>query len=292
MIKRIFFVFAAMGLGSLGCSAHVPEPTENNPAPTAGVAQIDEYRHTIAKSRFRVGQNSTWVTEGHSRKVSGSDGVFVEDSSNGHVMAILNAHSTARSVPSFGATLAEHNAEVRSYFVRSGLPEREIDRVDGSVVTSGTGRAIDGIRAELVGAQKVGFISTIRRAVDGIPVRDSIAVAAINKDGDVTMETVYWPSIDPAIVREAKALSAVINASNADDYLAKLPHADEDRAGEVVIRHTAFHVEEQPRTIATFERMEKVQNSWVLRRYDLSGRQLSWGQPDAKGALTTQPKQP
>lgn len=239
-----------------GCSAGAVEPTPadhsgaaitTRQASQVGGGVLAGYVHTSAKSKFALGSTEYSRSESGLTRTVGRFGAFATHPATGMVTAMSNADSPARGRPPLTGDVQAHNGAVRSYFVTAGLPIAQIESVREQVVMGGGGRDVgaDPSPGSLGGARLEGIFSTVfRRTPGGVPVVDSYAWARINVDGDVTMESVYWPELAESVVADADAFSAVLGDAGARaQFLARLAqHPREIREdysrGQLKVHHS------------------------------------------------------
>jgi hypothetical protein len=197
------------------------------------------YQHAASASHFALGAAPVVRAEQGMSKVVGTFGVFATVTATGMTLGISNANSPARGRPPLSTDGATHNAAVRSYFTQSGLAVSQIAAVTEQAAMQGGG-------AEGSTNQPPTFdyyYSTIsRQTPSGVAIQDSYAWARINADGEVVMESVFWPEIPASVIAEAEGLrTALGNATSRASFLAKIPQdpGGESARGRVVIRHTS-----------------------------------------------------
>ncbi|MDC0746044.1 hypothetical protein [Polyangium mundeleinium] len=192
----------------------------------------------IAMSLFSTGPAATSQLENGYQKVVGSEGVFATDSTNGAVLAIPNSGAHALSVGPYSISASEHNDRVRTYFVAAGIPADQIGSVSVHTMVERGGLVQDLIKPDAPQLKLVAYYSLLNRAVDGIPVADSVAWARFNAEDVVVSETVFWPEIPGQAVADAKKMALTLaDPSARAAFRAKLPVTDESE-GHVVIRHS------------------------------------------------------
>lgn len=197
------------------------------------------YVHALQRSRFSIGGQGASRVEHGMEKAVGDQGVFATLRS-GMTLGIPNADAAVRSKPPFPGGADAHNKAVRSYLVSAGIPADQILEVVPFAAMHSEGEVTKGLDGAVANAKLGYYFSVIRRQLDGIPVVDSLAWARLDADGDVVMESVYWPEIPEAVIAQARRAQAKLadHAVRAS-LLAKVPGADE---ASLVIHHTpGFH---------------------------------------------------
>jgi hypothetical protein len=159
---------------------------------------------------------------------------------------------------------------VRDYFVEGGLPKEQIAGISVTTVMEAHGSTSDTKREHRL----VGYNSILRRAIDGIPVRGSIAWARFNADDDVVAEELYWPEIPRRLVNEAQALEAARADGRA---AARLPVKLRERHVSVAIWHSSY-LDREFRADAGY--VVKGESNEHDRLFDVEGREISVPEPD------------
>jgi hypothetical protein len=202
-------------------------------------AALAGYQHQVRGSRFALGEVLETRSEYGYHKVVGAQGVFATDEVNGAVLAIPNAGAPILDVGPPKGTGEDHNARVVAYFKANGIAADQIGSVSAYPMLGRGGLATDLARPDAPAPKLIAYYSVLNRAVDGIPVADSVAWARINANGDVVSETVYWPEIPASVVAEARQLrDSLALPGQAAAFRARAAIGD-DSDGRVVIRHTA-----------------------------------------------------
>jgi hypothetical protein len=227
--RTLVVTLAALSAGQLGCAGDDPDLDPSDP-PGDGTSEVsgpatdgsvagEEFRHSLDRSRFKLGSVLRRARESGAEKTVGSEGVFAVDENNGAVLATPNAPpgpgkaSAAGTSPSFQALSTDeyvHNARVLKYFAAAGLPVREIGGMH--VTTTMEGRASKAqqvIRAE--DTQFVSYATHLERVLAGIPVVDSQAWATFDIHDNVLSEGVFWPAIPAEVVAKARALQKLVS---------------------------------------------------------------------------------
>jgi len=202
-------------------------------------------------------------------KIVGPEGVFATVATSGWAMAIPNSDAPSRFAGALTRSPETHNNTVREYFVGAGLPVAQIGTVNAHATmhTSST----DGDVTQPVFDS---YTSVITRAIDGIPVSDSFAVAEFNVNGDVVEESVYWPTLPTSVIDDARALrTKLANPSLHAAFIAGLPDRFAD--GQVMIRHSSGAVGVTFQTAASYDVHERVQGGlFRVRHFDLQAHEF------------------
>ena len=136
-------------------------------------------------------------------KTNGADGIFSVNIDDHAARAISHPGSPALQAGPYGSSLQEHNDHVLAYFVGCGIPRNQIASVNGSPEVETGGSPSNTTSSSL---KLVSDTSSLVRAVDGIPVVDSVAWARFNAKDHVVRETVYWPALPGQVLADAEAL--------------------------------------------------------------------------------------
>jgi len=210
-------------LATLGCSATPLSGGASTGSTTAAISScapgetLKGASYDVTKSRFAFG--STPVRDdanGFARWV-GKDGV-VAITASGWEIGGLNAGAPEGSLPNWSDDPAAFTAHVRAYLESFGIDDCQVGNA-----------GVDGGAAPTVG---------LARAVDGIPVGESIAFASIDDADQSTSEGFYWPTVPADVVTAARDLrDRLADPTALAAYKAKLPPAAQGD-GEVVIHHS------------------------------------------------------
>jgi hypothetical protein len=227
--------------------------------------------YDVSQSKFAFGSTPAAVDAGSLTRWTGSEGV-VAIFSDGSELASLDATSGASGLPGWSGDLA---AKVTSYYEGMGVPPCEIagtsetSSAGGGGSTAGVGSADGGgTYTVTAGQSSVG----LNRAIDGVPVVESMAWATFDVNGETTSEAFYWPEIPADVVSAARAFQDQL-AGGLVAFKAKLP-ADAQGDGRVVIHH---HVAGTPGAFQAVAVYDTVQIT-----SDFSGEELYFdasGQP-------------
>lgn len=232
-------LLGVMLAGACACTAAPPEPsggahtsTQSASALAPATAELPGYEHTLACTKFDLGANVRVYTERGYQKNNGTDGIFSVNLDNHAARAISHPSSPALQATPYGSSLDEHNQHVLDYFVGCGIARDQVASVDGGTVVSTQGPTT----SPLPKPHLVWYTSSLVRAVDGIPIVDSVAWARFNAKDQVVGETVYWPTIPSSVINDAKAFRAKLSdPSGLAAFQATLPTTN--KSGRVVIRH-------------------------------------------------------
>lgn len=176
------------------------------------VAEGARYNHSAERSRFDAGNNVRREVDGPYERIVGDRGVFLLDRITGATLAVPNARSDVpkgtpiSDVYPRGLTESpdEHNAEVRIYLLNAGVPEREVSGTHVTTTMAGGGPTNQGV--QMLRSQLLWYTTHLERSLAGVPVEGSYAFAALDNNGKVITEGVYWPPISESVVRRARDL--------------------------------------------------------------------------------------
>ncbi len=208
---------------------HPVSPPASGPGIAAG------FRHTLSKA-LPSGSMSPLRTEtgadGTTRHFTDT-GVFVE-MANGYSSFSLNGHGSLDKYTPFSNNAETHNSRVKSYFLAAGLPASQIGDVSIATLMR------EGGTASLADTQRelLGYMTILRRVVDGVPVATSCAWAQFNAEGRVVAERVWWPPLAESTRTQLAEFSAVIsNAARKSEFNDRLPRSAQTSNGRLVIHH-------------------------------------------------------
>jgi hypothetical protein len=225
-------VAAVFGAGC-ATSVRVPDPPSGVIATAAGGAP--GYQHGADRSHFSVGARGHRLVEHGYLKHVGDEGTLAIDQINGSAYGVPNANARPQSLAPFGKSAADHDAFVRDYFTKNGIPADQIGGVKGRTLLEATGRSDEKERPI---PKVTGYYTVLERAVDGIPVVDSFAWARVNVEGQIVEEAVYWPAISVEVMSKVKQLLDVRSDVKRRHELGARISADASNA-RLVIRHSA-----------------------------------------------------
>ena len=197
--------------------------------------------YDITKSRFAFGSTPSKEVTGNFVRWIGSDGV-VAVWSDGSELGIMNAVAPEANLPDWSTDASRLTAHVIAYWASMGLATCQIANPGIQESVSGGG-SVEGGVTTTIGPSTV----SLGRAVSGIRVVESLAVARFNVNDQTTNEAFYWPEIPASVVSAALTFATQLaDPTGLAAYKAKLP-ADAQGQGQIVIHHTsagsssAFH---------------------------------------------------
>jgi hypothetical protein len=166
---------------------------------------------------------------------SGPDGV-VAIMQSGVETGSRNSGSPAASVPPSPDDAGTLAVIVGQYYESMGVPSCQVES-SGTVLWNYSGAGYTSPEAGPPPGERQ-YTMGLRRALQGIPVWESIAYAIFDADGQTTDEGFYWPEIPKDVVVTAVAFQEQLSTpSGLAAYEAKLP-VDAQALGLVVIHHT------------------------------------------------------
>jgi hypothetical protein len=247
-------------------------------APTGGAPG---YQHGPQRSKFVVGEHARREQKFGYLKSVGDQGTLATSISNGSALALPSHNAASLTLPPFGKSPNEHDAWVKDYFLKLGLPSEQVVGVRGMSMIDAHGRASELGRSP---ARVTAYYSALQRTIDGVPVPDSFAWARVNSRGDVVQEGVYWPALPASVLSEARQLQAVLaEPERLAAYKSRLPLSAE--TGTVAIRHSAATSPDAFECFASFDVLVHssrplLQNAsapatWVdvTRHFDIDGKE-------------------
>jgi hypothetical protein len=228
---------AASGAQAPGDSSTPVSLDDTGPLPARDPGDAPGYVHSLAASRFRVGDGPRGLSEAAWFKIVGNEGVFATDPHTGAVRANPNGDAPAVHAPALTTSADVHNARVLAYFRAAGLPMAQVGgahvttimKVEGPAATAGTQRPTF-----------VAYTTIVERTIDGIRVPDSFAWARFNTRDEVVAEGVYWPTIPAAAIAAARGLrDQLADSTRGGAFRSQLgvPEASA-QGGLVTIRHS------------------------------------------------------
>lgn len=227
-------------------------------AAPVGVEAGSAFTLSPSASRFDIGANARVETNGPYQRHVGDKGVFMVDTVTGATLAVptsptipkppVGQRSEALSqLPALPEPLStdpvKHNAVASQYLTKAGVPAKEIGGTHVTTTMAGGGPIASGVQP---GKSKLLFYTThLERKLNGIPVENSYAFVAFDKNGNVITQGSYWPAIPAEVVKQAVALKAKLaSPSQRSGFLAAAQGAsfggEVKDAGEVRIVHTGF----------------------------------------------------
>lgn len=285
-------VFALAASAAASCAAaddtsrEPAEQASTHEAPlTAGPARAG-YTHALERSKFALGTKAVSRAEFGMQKAVGDQGVFAT-MPTGLTLGMPNADARSRQKAAYPGGPDAHNKAVRSYFVGAGLPSDQISEVVPFAAMHSEGAVADGMKGAVANAKLGYYFSVLRRQVDGIPVADSLAWARLNVDGEVVIESVYWPAIPEAVITKARdAQARLADPAMRSALVAKVPGASE---GKLVIHHTPGFYQGAFEAVATYD---IAGDGGKVHHFDISGAavDLAEERADAWGKSATEAK--
>ena len=212
-------------------------------------------------------QNRSY-TQGAFQRVEGPRGIFSVNPTTGVTSASPSADVLSTFVP-YGKTAAEHGAKVKEYFINAGLPADQIGNVQGGAGLTDSG-AVDDWSHHTTRVSR--FYTIITRSINGVPIRNSGAIASLADSGRAIHELVFWPPISKSLVDQAAGWKASLDAKATTAYRARLP-ADVDwtlGAGEVAIIHQSARGATGPYAVVSYE----TQSANGVRHFDPNGAEF------------------
>lgn len=249
------------------------------------VAPGKEFRHTLHRSRFRIGQIIQAAQDSTIERTVGEGGVFAINLLNGAALATPSARSNGakrdavEEVPRFRALSTDpsvHTARVLSYFKAAGLPMEEVGGTHVTTEMAGRASKVQRvIRPE--NTYFVAYTTHLERVLAGVPVVNSQAWATFDVDDNVESEGVYWPAIPMDVVEQSIRLRDIVadpsrlNALRTD--ISKNIHDLGDTPGRVVIAHTSPTFGGTPAFVAAYEVVSHSSPA-IIRHFDEKGSLL------------------
>lgn len=241
-------LLSGLSAAAMGCGSALA--AESGPA--AGAA----FTLSSSASRFDVGANARVETNGPYQRHIGDKGVFMVDTATGATLAVPTSPTIPKppvgqrsespsALPALPQPLStdpvKHNAVAKQYLTKAGVPTKEVGGVHVTTTMAGGGPISAGVQPSK--SQLLFYTTHLERTLSGVPVENSYAFVAFDKDGKVITEGAYWPAIPESVVRQAVALKATL-ASQRSAFLSAAQDASQGGevkdAGEVRIVHTGF----------------------------------------------------
>jgi hypothetical protein len=167
-------------------------------APLTGAA------YDLAKSRFAFGSRPVRDDANGFMRWVGDHGVVAIEVS-GDEIGSLNGGAPEASLPDWSSDPAALEAHVSAYFASFGI----------AFCQAPSAQERDGAEGRTI---------LLPRAVDGIPVSESLAYARFDNQDQTTSESFYWPKSPADVVTAARALHVRLADPTAlAAYKAKLP---------------------------------------------------------------------
>ena len=230
--RRLLRFAVAIGclFGPAACTGSTESAFDGGSAIDSG---IQGYVHTLARSRFAIGEILRETDEFGMHKVTGENGVFATETVSRAATAIPNDFPlNVDGGGTFPGGYPAQNDAVVSYLTGAGLPAEQVL----SVTDNETGIS----RLEMVDQPiVVAWFSILHRGYRGVPIEESMASVILGSEGQSREEQVYWPALGQEVVTELRAFQGTL----ADErkhaaFLAILPSQLED--GHLSIHHTAW----------------------------------------------------
>ena len=232
--STLLSLFAAVACGN---SPDEPQSRASQQA-LAQAGTIQGYAHALPASKFRPGPAPAQVSEFGFQKTVGAFGVFATRKS-GWAVGLPNADAPAVQRPPLVTSGEAHDKRVLSYFLAAGLPSSQVQRVNAHATVSQSGATETLHDLQAASPTLEWYSSVISRAIQGIPVAESFAIARFNADDEVVSETVIWPAIPASVVADAVALRTRIqDQAQGAEFRGKLPPSLAGEQATVVIHHT------------------------------------------------------
>ncbi|HEY6462946.1 MAG TPA: hypothetical protein VIY73_22400 [Polyangiaceae bacterium] len=235
---------SSSGSGSSGSSSDGDATSCTTGVPLEGAA------YDLTKSRFAFGSTPVPQDAGSLTRWVGSDGIVAIES-NGSEMGSMDAFAPESGLPDWSTDTTKLTAHAVEYWESMGVASCQIagTGIDGSVSGGGS---VDGGTFQTTTQS----IVTIQRAVQGVPVSESLAVARFDVNDQTTVESFYWPEIPADVVSAAIAFqSQLADPTALAAYKAK-PPADAQGQGAVVIHHTSSFSTSPFQSAATYDVIE------------------------------------
>ncbi|MBX3724482.1 MAG: hypothetical protein KF823_01015 [Xanthomonadales bacterium] len=241
----------ALGLLSACAGRPAPVPTLGpSGAVTRTPDDVPGYQHGADRTRFVVGNRPRWRFANGHVSWQGDNGTFAINPVSGAAVGTPARARLAAAETRGGTPLdaARHSSLVRRYFTEIGVPDEQIGSIDDLTLLAEHGEVSSPIQPAPV---VIGYVTALRREVDGIPVPDSVAWARLDSQGAVLAEGVHWPPIPRSAIDEARRLQNI--AADPARLRAVMTDLPTDASpGMVVIRHTTAASYEQPIAVAAY----------------------------------------
>jgi hypothetical protein len=257
-------------------------PAQGAIAPEPG--GVGGYQHGPQHSQFVAGAHSRIKEQYGFLKRVGDQGTFAVSRANGATFAIPKAGAASLRLAPYGASAEAHDAFVKDYFLKLGVPADQVGSVRTMTLVEATGAATQETHAM---PRIVAYYSVLQRAVDGIPVPDSFAWARVNTRGEVVQEGVYWPALPARAIDEAREFrKRLADGAEREQFAARVKapggkvmlairHSGAELSGPAFECFASFDVETRsvpaPRAAPQEEYRAEVHAESVTRHYDASG---------------------
>jgi hypothetical protein len=288
-----------------------PGATAQTADPSANASPGLRFDHQLERSLFDPGANVHHVINVAYDRAVGDKGVFMVDRITGAILAVPNAPGATPkppiAQPAADAAVAvqdrfprpltenaeEHNAAVKDYFLKAGIPAAEIAGTHVTTTMAGGGAVKDGVQFNR--SVLLWYTTHLERSVGGIPIEGSVAFAALDSNHKVINEGVYWPAIPATVVARAQALRRMLADSQAKaGFLAKLRRVRPDigdAEGSVVIVHTSAFYHGALQVQAVYSVLVRGGGGKPqIVRFDDSGSQVRMAEETVRGTDTPKHK--
>jgi len=252
-------------------------------------------------SRFDLGANVRREIDGPYERIIGAKGTFLIDRITGATLAVPNAPIAAPKPPApreptqrsespspinypgpLTEKAEEHNAAVREYLLRIGIPEAEVAGMHVTTTMAGTGPVEQGVQPSR--SVLLWYTTHLERSLGGVPVEGSYAYAALDRERRVISEGLYWPAIPAGVVERAQALKkALASPAERTEFLSKVrraqPEVGEVAEGTVTILHTSsgYHGEFQAQAVYSVVVRSRSGGKALILRFDDAGSPVRLG---------------
>lgn len=268
--STVLLLAAAVAACSRGVRKPGGHPNEKLGAP--------EYRHDASVSRFALGDSPKRVSEYGFTKLVGSQGVIAMDEKNGATWGVMNADAAPLRVPALTDDASEHTKVVLRYFHDAGIPKDQVGGAHVTTLMQGSGETAAGASG-MQRRRLVAYSTVLERVAGGVPVADSFAWAAFNRNREVIAEGVYWPAIPADVVADARELKARMDdPKSRERFRAGLADAQSlgTSEGKVVIRHSSAADRGDFVAFASYDVLVTPppgQGRGHIRHFDVNGRE-------------------
>jgi hypothetical protein len=253
-MMKLTIVILATALCAGGCATPVRIPDPPSGVIAAADGGVPGYQHGNDRSHFSSGARTRRVIEHGYSKLVGDEGTLAIDQINGSAYGVPKANSQSQKLAPYGKSAADHDAFVREYFSKNGIPADQIGAAQGRTLLEVTGRSDEQERPT---PKVTGYYTVLQRIVDGTPVTDSFAWARVNVDGQIVEEAVYWPAISADVVANLKQLRDTVSDPKRRHELAVRIPVDASNA-RLAIRHSAASSHDPFEAFASIDVLVKV----------------------------------
>jgi hypothetical protein len=204
--------------------------------------------YDIGKSRFSFGSQPVQQKDGNLIRWVGVDGALAIFS-DGSERASLNGGAPEANLADWSADTDKLSAHVRDYFVAMGVATCQIANL-GIDASGSAGGPVDGGALVVSAGPNTVVLS---RAIDSIPIAESVAVARFDVNDQTTAEGLHWPEISAELVTSAITFRNRLKDSQAlADYKTKLPD-DAQGDGQVMIHHSSAGTSSAFQAVVVYE---------------------------------------